>query len=198
MLWNKLEGRCRDNNHRKRVCDRLAAELWCPETGGQRFMQEAMPKPGPCPGWQRASQGYRAREEEMYFALYHFKEWPAAGCLHLQKISRICTEGSPLCVALNCSTAWAPRKEFEHLSRSSWENFQHLLPEKKDFSGSQDSFQLWQQVSLLKKSICQTKTQTCGFQGTWVYLRGAEASNTIKHWLQQKSRTKELKSVFEK
>lgn len=92
----------------------------------------------------------------------------------------------------------APCKEFKHLSHSTQEKFQHLLPEKKDLSGSQDAFQQWQQVSPLQKSICQTKTQTCGFQGTWVHLGAAAASNTIKHWLQQKSRTEELESVFEK
>lgn len=37
-------------------------------------MQETMPRPGPCPGWQQTSQGYTVWEEEMYFALYHFKE----------------------------------------------------------------------------------------------------------------------------
>lgn len=48
--------------------------------GGQGFTREMMPRPGRCPGWQPASQGYEFQgwreeeeEEETYFALYLFK-----------------------------------------------------------------------------------------------------------------------------
>lgn len=35
----------------------------------------------------------------------------------------------------------APHKEFEHLSLSSWEIFQHSFPQRKDFAGSSTNFQ---------------------------------------------------------
>lgn len=157
----------------------------------------------------------------MCFVLYHFKRIKvhggaesccaaqAAGHSHLQKISKMCPEKSPLFgsvlrqslrQALLCCVL-APCEEFRHLPCSSREESQHRLPYRKDISGSQDSFQQWQQVSPLKKSICQTKTQTCVFEGTRVHLSVTAVSNAIKHWLRQKPCNKEwtiLKRLFEK
>lgn len=74
----------------------------------------------------------------------------------------------------------APCEESKHLTRRSWEIFQHHPPQRKGFSGSQDDFQQWKQVSPLNKRICQTKTETCSFQGTRVHLRASAVSSTIK------------------
>lgn len=99
-------------------------------------MQETMPKPGPCPGWQQVSQGYRVWEEEMYFALHHFKEpLYSTGC-RMSAFTKDLPSGKPPVrgSALQHSSQHAPqhlRKEFKHLSHSSWEEISAPPPREE-------------------------------------------------------------------
>lgn len=158
MLLNKRQGRCQDNNHRKKTCDSLALDLLCPGTGGQRFIQETIAGPGRCPSQHGASPQLQVsggqRGERRRKCILHFVVMKSTlpGSVLLQSSAQ----------ALLFSVL-APHKEFEHLSEYSWEIFQLSFPQRKDFSDSSKDFQQWPQVSPLQKSICQAKTQACGF-----------------------------------
>lgn len=96
----------------------------------------------------------------MYFALYLFKgiKVPggveplySTGCRtfaftknlkdsHLEKSTLLSSAQLQSSQHALLRSVLAPCEEFKCLSCSSWKQFQHHLPQRKDFSGSQDDF----------------------------------------------------------